>query len=358
MPHDPADVAGGEHRLPRPEVEDVPERPGQRHGVPAVVAHDALGAPGRAGGVEDVQRVRRLHRDAPDTSGGRHQLVVVQVTTRDHLGLQLWPLAHDDVGGRVLGLGQRAVQHRLVPDHPARLDAAGGRDDDHRARVVDARGELGGGEAAEHHRVHRPQPGAGEHGDRGLRHHRQVDDHPVPAPDPEAAEHPGEAGHLVEQLRVGPDPSRPGHRGVVHQRGLLTAAVTDVPVEGVEAGVEDATGEPAVQRGRVVVQHPGWLRVPLHQGRGVPPEPVGVRQGPLVRLGPRTGAREVVRLVIEHGSSCARHRLGGNHRRRSDRCAVLLGRRTGVRAREQVGDCGRAGVSGPGGRRRVPTVAR
>ena len=71
-----------------------------------------------------------------------------------------------------------------------RLDAAARRDDDHRLGVLDAGRELGRGEPAEHHRVHRPQPGAGEHRDDGLGHHRHVDDDAVALLDPERASAP------------------------------------------------------------------------------------------------------------------------------------------------------------------------
>ena len=61
---DPADVAGREPRLPRVDAVDVLHRPAQRDRVAAVVADDALRLPGRAGRVEDVERVGRGDLDA------------------------------------------------------------------------------------------------------------------------------------------------------------------------------------------------------------------------------------------------------------------------------------------------------
>ena len=65
---DPADVAGGPEHVARADVVDVAHAPRQRHRVTAVVAHDALGLAGRAGGVEHVERVggrdRRRSRPA------------------------------------------------------------------------------------------------------------------------------------------------------------------------------------------------------------------------------------------------------------------------------------------------------
>jgi hypothetical protein len=57
------------------------------------------------------------------------------------------------------------VEQRLVGDDAAGLDAAGGRDDELRPGIVDARGQFAGREAAEHHRVHRADARAGQHGD-------------------------------------------------------------------------------------------------------------------------------------------------------------------------------------------------
>ena len=61
---DPAHVAGGEPRLARVDAVDVLHRPPQRDRVAAVVADDALRLPGRAGRVEDVERVGRSDLDA------------------------------------------------------------------------------------------------------------------------------------------------------------------------------------------------------------------------------------------------------------------------------------------------------
>ena len=216
---------------------------------------------------------------------------MVEVAAGRHLRPQLRALEDDDVGRRVRRLVQRGVEHGLVGDDPGRLDAARGGDHDDRAGVVDPGGELGRGEAAEHDGVDRPEAGAGEHGDRGERHHRQVDDDAVALAHAEAAQHAREARDLVEQLGVGQRRDRPGDRGVVDDRGLVAAAVADVPVERVVAGVEHPAGEPAVQRRGVVVEHPLRLGVPLHERGRLAPEPVRVGQAAGVGRGPGPGGR-------------------------------------------------------------------
>ena len=56
---DPADIGGGPVHVAGLGVVDVPHGPQQRDGVPAVVAHDALGLAGGARRVEHVERVGR-----------------------------------------------------------------------------------------------------------------------------------------------------------------------------------------------------------------------------------------------------------------------------------------------------------
>ena len=56
-------------------------------------------------------------------------------------------------------------------------------------------------EPAEHHRVHRAEPGAGQHRDDRLRDHRHVDHDPVALADAEPAQRPGERGDLVAAAR-------------------------------------------------------------------------------------------------------------------------------------------------------------
>ena len=94
------------------------------------------------------------------------------------------------------------------------------------------------------------EPRAGQHRDDGLGDHRHVDDHAIALPDAEARERAGEAGGEVAKLRVAENANLPGHRAVVDQRGPLAGAALDVPVERVEAGVQHAAGEPAVERRR------------------------------------------------------------------------------------------------------------
>nr|RZI36196.1 hypothetical protein BJQ95_01400 [Cryobacterium sp. SO1] len=174
----------------------------------------------------------------------------------------------DRAGAQLEGLvHEREVRHRLT-----RFQAAG-RGHDHRgSRIVDPHGELAGREAAEDHRVHGPDPGAGEHGHDGFGDHRQVDHHPVAPAHAVGPQHPGEPGHPVEELAVADPGLGAGHRRVVDQRGVVAATREHVPVEGVVAGVEGAVGEPAVIGGGALRQRRGRRTDPVDLAGGIQPE--------------------------------------------------------------------------------------
>ena len=181
MADHPADVGGGPEHLAGIDAVDVLHRPFERDHVAAIVAHDALGLAGRAGGVEDVERVGGGERHAIDFSaaGARHRFGKIVVAAGDELaGLRL-ALQHQ-AGLRLVGrAGDRRVEQRLVGDGAAGLDAARAGDDELRPGIVDAGGELGRGKAAEDDGMHGAEPGAGEHRKNRLRHHRHVDDDAV-----------------------------------------------------------------------------------------------------------------------------------------------------------------------------------
>ena len=161
----PADVGGRPVHLAGRDVVHVLHAPAQRHGVAAVVAHDALGLAGGARGIENVQRVGRSDRDAFDRRCAGRGFIPVEITARRHRGLGLRARQHDALLGLVRGVRDRAVQQRLVRDHPARLDAAGRRDQKLGRGVVDARRQLVRREAAEHDGMDRTDARAPQHGD-------------------------------------------------------------------------------------------------------------------------------------------------------------------------------------------------
>ena len=147
----PPDVGGRPEHIAGGDVVDVAHRPQQRHRMAAVVADDALGLPGGAGGVEDIERIGRRHRHRIRRRCPDHEVVPVHVAPCHQVAAV--PVALDDHAriGLMLGQLQRVIEHRFVLDDAGRFDAAR-RGDDHRgSRIVDPGGQLVGRESAEHH---------------------------------------------------------------------------------------------------------------------------------------------------------------------------------------------------------------
>ena len=77
----PADIGAAPPDFAGFDAVEIEHRPFQRHQMPAIVAHHALGNAGRARGVEDIERIGRLDRHA------RRGLF-----RGDRLGAQLGPI--------------------------------------------------------------------------------------------------------------------------------------------------------------------------------------------------------------------------------------------------------------------------
>ena len=280
---DPADVGRGPEDVAGVGVVDVRHRPLQGDRVAAVVADDALRPSCRARRVQDVERIGRRDRHRIGRRGRGDLLGPVEVAPGGHGRLGLRPLQDDHVAGPVRRERERAIEQRLVGDHARALDTARRRKHERRPGVVDAHGELVRCEAAEHDRVDRADAGAGEHRDRRLGHHRHVDHDAVAAARAEAGEHPRRPRDLVAQLRVGEAADAGRDRAVVDQRQAVAVAGVDVAVEGVLARVQDAAGEPAVERRAATVEHLLGRAAPRDRRGGLAPEGVGVRQAACVQ---------------------------------------------------------------------------
>ena len=121
-------------------------------------------------------------------------------------------------GGLVAGENDRKIKQGLVFDDPARLDSAARSQNDLGLRVVDAGGELLGGEAAEHHRVHGADARARKHGDDRLGDHRHIDENPVARLNPEIAEDGAERRRLIHEFAIGEGAFRRSDGAVVVKR--------------------------------------------------------------------------------------------------------------------------------------------
>ena len=193
----PANVGGGPVHLTRLDAVEVPHRPFEGNQVAAVVAHHALGPPGGARGVEDVERVGGRDRHAIVHRVRRYNRLVarlgpVEVAASNQRRLLLWALQDEAGVGLVRREPDCLVEQRLVLDDAAGLEPAARRQDHLRLGVVDAGCELVGREAAEHHGVHRADARAGEHGDHRLWHHRHIEQDTVALLDAKAAQDRGQ----------------------------------------------------------------------------------------------------------------------------------------------------------------------
>ena len=279
MADHPADVRGGPEHLARLHAEEMAHGPFERDHVAAIVAHHALRNAGRTRGVEHVERIGGCDRHAfglapfgPRGVDGARPIPVAAVVKR---ACELRSL-EDEAGFRLRG-GERdrLVEQRLVGDDPGALDAAGGGEDDLRLGVVDAGRELLRRKAAEDHGMDRPDAGAGQHREAGLRDHRHVDDDAIAFDDAHLLQHGGQRRHLVLQLGIGDAALRVGDRAVVDDCRLV-AARGDMPVDRVVAGVALSPDEPAPIDAGLAVEHLVRRPDPIDIPRGRLPESHGI----------------------------------------------------------------------------------
>ena len=312
VPDHPAHIGRRPPDIVRAHAIDVRERPGHRDRVPAVVAHHALRPAGRAGRVEDVERVGRPNWDGRPRHRHRHGLVPVKVQ---------WPhrrdarrtLQDDDAIGCVRREGDSRIDEWLVFDNVLRFDPARGSHDYLRHGIVDSCRELLGSEPPEYDRVHRADPSAGKHRDSGLRDHRQVDDHSIARCDAKVVEDSGECGDLTEQFAIGDCSRCPGHRAHMVDCRAITPTSFDMAVECIPAGVERGVREPPVKRGPVVVEHTHRTALPIDKRCRLAPERGGIRPCPLLRL-----------LVCTHPITVSRALIPSPFRARSSLCVPAL----------------------------------
>ena len=170
---------------------------------------------------------------------------------------------HDDRLDVRVGALDRLVALLLVVQELAPPVVAVHRDQEATLRVVDPRRQRVRGKAPEDDRVGRADPRAGEHRDRELGHHREVDRDDVVLPHAEPPQHRRPLVHLPVEAAVGDRPLVPDLADPVVRR--LVAPRLEVPVDAVVGGVEPPADEPAVEGRLRGVQHPIPLPVPIEE---------------------------------------------------------------------------------------------
>src|SRR5690606_23878143 len=163
---------------------------------------DALRLPRRAAGVEDVERVLGVVR-----LGGVHVGLLVHDLVPPQIavvpGDLLTGAAHDEHALHTGALGHRLVHGRLERVGRTAAEAAVGGDDQLGVGVVDTALQRRCGESAEHDRVDRADARAGQHRDRQLGDHRQVDRYAVALADAQLRQRVRGLAHLPLQIGVG-----------------------------------------------------------------------------------------------------------------------------------------------------------
>src|SRR5262249_40955793 len=129
-----------------------------------------------------------------------------------------------------------------------------------------------GGKTSEDHRVNRPNPGTGQHGNDGFWHHRHIDDDPVAFLNSLAHQHSGKTRHLIQQLTITEGFDCPSYGAIVDESRLISSALFDMPIEGVVARVHHASGEPAIKRRTGSIEHPVPSFVPMNPFGYIGPE--------------------------------------------------------------------------------------
>ena len=295
----PADVGGAPVDVVVLEVEDPLRGRVDPDEIAGRRVQDALRLARRARRVQDVERVlgvhllgiagnrRRFHQPVPP--------VLASLVKRDRRARA----PHDDDV-----LDRRRSRERLVGDllqrhHVASPPAAVRRDEEPRALVVDPVAQRLGREAPEDDRVDRPDPRAGEHRDRELRDHREVERDAVALADPEAPQDVGELGDLAVEVAVGQRPLVPRFP-FPDQRGLVFPSARQVPVEAVDGHVQLSPDEPLRLR-RFPVEDPLPRPEPRELLREVGPELLEVPVGLAVDRG--ASHMSVLREAFRRGES-------------------------------------------------------
>ena len=251
---DPADVGGAPVDVGLGlEVEDVAVGGGDAGHVAAGGVEDPLRLRGRAGGVEDVERVLGLHRLGRALGVGRRQhLVVEDVAALAHRALDPGVADDDDrlqrarwspMCSSTAGLIGAVLPLRRAPSTVTSAFAS--------ENSIRSAHRLGR-EAAEDDVVEGADPGAGEHRDDDLGDHRQVDPDHVALLDAEVLERVGEALDVAVQVGVGDVALLP----------LLAAPVVGDAVAdaGLDVAVEAVGARRSAARRRTTCRRAGWSR--------------------------------------------------------------------------------------------------
>ena len=284
MADNPAYVRCRPVNLARLCVIDIGHRPAKRDGMSTIVAHHPLGLAGCPGCIENIERVCCLDRYRCQRLCPFMCRIPLQITSGDQISLQGRALVNHTGLRLVAGQFDCLIQQRLVGDDPPRLMAAGCADNGLWLCVINPLGQFGSGEATKHDRMHRTEARTAQHGDKRLGDHRHIDDYPVTLVDPKPRQHASKQRRRCLQLGKTHGRGAVSDWRIIDDRLLVTAAGSNMPVDGIVAGIQLAIREPSAE-GRVGrVQRTGWRCHPVYGFGRVEPEPFTVRLRLLIEI--------------------------------------------------------------------------
>ena len=292
MADHPANIRSGPVDLTGLYAVDILHAELHGYGMAAVVAYNALRLASGAGGVQDVQRVRALHRDTVSGFGICQQPVPVKIAPVFKRGLQDIPLIDNHPLHLMLGFVQCRIDNLHIVDHPVDFLARAGGKDELGLGVINTDGKFMSRKAPEDHGVDSAQPRTGQHGYYGLRDHGHVDNDCIAFLYPLCFEHAGKSGHAVQQLRIGDGFFGIRYRRVIKNGRLIAPSVGYMVVERQVGSVQLAALVPAVEAVFVLEGNIGRFFKPVDGVRLSFPESRGVRHA------------VVVEFLISHNGFC------------------------------------------------------
>ena len=280
VPGDPADVGRAPVDLLGMVVEDELVGHGGVQQITAGGVHDTLGFARGARGVEDEQRILGVHLFTRAVGGdiaGGQLFFVPGVAALGPGDLGTGVLDHDarfDIGA----LRHGGVGRGLERGRAAAAETGIGSDHERCAGVQHPVAQGLGGEAAEDHAVDGADAGAGQHGHRQLRDHRQIDDDPIALLDALLLEDVRELGDFFPQLPIGDRTGRLRRVTLEVVGHLVGVWPIEMTIQAVVGHIQLAALEPAdLGFAEVVVLHVVPFLEPVQPFLCLlPPEGIGV----------------------------------------------------------------------------------
>lgn len=281
----PANVTTAEVAVIVVNIKDILAGHGSTQEVTSRGVHDTLGLSGGSRGVEQEERIFRVHRLRSKVVGVLLDLLVPpDITALGPGNLRAGALVDQDAGD-IGALLQSLIDNALGANDLSSTLALIGRDDNLGASVQDTVPERVGGETGENNGVDGTDTRASQESDNGFGDHGKVDSNGVTLLHTLLAENPGNTRHLAQELTVGDCAALAGLIGLV-DNGHLVGVLEGMAIDAVVGGVQTTLNEPGIV---AILQRPtvGGLEVlvEVKQFAGhTSPESVWAADGLLMEL--------------------------------------------------------------------------